>query len=127
MATTSKTAKPAEVVEYDFDSWTEETEKQALAALAPDVKYIIVEGAFVGRFSDGSIIKLPLSISIDDIDKMTENTPSPVDQIKNLLRDVAGDDAVNEFTKHNMTEAVVLAEKFFTVFTRVAQASFPES
>lgn len=127
MATTTKTAKPAEVVEYDFDNWNEDAESKALAALAPDVKYIIVEGSFVGRFTDGSIIKLPLSISIDDIDTMTENTPNPVDQIKNLLRDVGGDDAVTEFTKHNMTEAVVLAEKFFTVFTRIAQASFPES
>lgn len=127
MATTTKTTKPAEVMEYDFDSWDEEAEQKALAELAPDVKYILVEGSFVGRFTDGSIIKLPLSISIDDIETMTENTPNPVDQIKNLLRDVGGDDAVMEFTKHNMTEAVVLAEKFFTIFTRIAQASFPES
>ncbi|MEV8336974.1 hypothetical protein [Leucobacter sp. NPDC077196] len=127
MATTTKTTKPTEVVEYDFDSWDDAAEKKALVALAPDVKYIIVEGTFIGRFPDGVIVKLPLSISLDDIDAMTKNTPNPVDQVKNLLRTVASEDEVAEFTKHDMTETIVMAEKFFTVFSRIAQAALPES
>ena len=127
MATTSKTQKPVEVVEYDFDNWTEEDESKALAALAPDIKHIIVEGSFVGRFPDGVIVKLPLSISLDDIETMTKDTPNPVDQVKNLLRTVATDAEVAEFTKHDMTETIVMAERFFTLFSRIAQAALPES
>lgn len=127
MATTTKTAKPADVVEYDFDNWTEEDEEKALVALAPDIKHIIVEGNFIGRFPDGVIVKLPLSISLDDIDAMTKDTPNPVDQVKNLLRTVAGEDEVAEFTKHDMTETIVMAERFFTLFSRIAQAALPES
>lgn len=127
MATTTKTMKPADVVEYDFDNWTEEDEQKALVALAPDIKHIIVEGTFVGRFPDGVIVKLPLSISLDDIDTMTKDTPNPVDQVKNLLRTVAGEDGVAEFTKHDMTETIVMAERFFTLFSRIAQAALPES
>jgi hypothetical protein len=123
MAATSKTAVP----EYDFDAWTEEDENKAIAALVPEVKYIIVERMFVGRFPDGVIVKLPLSISLNDIDEMSERTPNPVDQVKSLLLTIGGEDAVGEFTKHDLAETMVMAEKFFTVFSRIAGASLPES
>ena len=127
MATTTKTAKPTEVVEYDFDSWTEEDETKALAALAPDIKHIIVEKDFIGRFEDGTIVKLPLSLSVDEIDELTEKTENPVDQVKVLLEQLGGKDAVAEFTRQNMTETIAMANKFFTVFARIAGASLPES
>ena len=127
MATTTKTAKPAEVVEYDFDSWTEEAETKALAALAPDIKHIIVEKDFIGRFEDGTIVKLPLSLSVDEVDALTEKTENPVDQVKVLLEQLGGKDAVAEFTRQNMTETIAMANKFFTVFARIAGASLPES
>jgi hypothetical protein len=124
---TKKQTEPVEVVEYDFDSWSEEDEEKAIAALVPQIKHIIVEKTFVGRFPDGVIVKLPLSISLDDIDAMSETTPNPVDQVKELLNRMGGPEALAEFTRHDLAETIVMAERFFQVFTRIAGASFPES
>lgn len=124
MATTKK--KP-EVVEYDFDSWTEDNETQAIAALIPKVQHIIVGKDFIGRFEDGTIVKLPLSLSVDEIDALTEKTENPVDQVKVLLEQLGGKEAVAEFTRQNMTETIAMANRFFAVFARIAGAALPES
>lgn len=124
MATTKK---KTEVVEYDFESWTEDSETQAIAALVPKVQHIIVEKDFIGRFEDGTIVKLPLSLSVDEIDALTEKTENPVDQVKVLLEQLGGKDAVAEFTRQNMTETIAMANRFFAVFARIAGASLPES
>lgn len=126
-ATNKTQTATAPVEEYDFDSWTEDDEEKALAALAPDVKHIIVERSFVGRFRDGTIIKLPLDISLDDIDVLSESHDNPVDQIKALLAQIGGDDAAKEFTRQNMADAIAMATKFFNVFARIAGATVPES
>lgn len=122
---TTKTAPAVE--KYDFDAWSEADEEKALAALAPEIKYIIVEKNFIGRFSDGTIVKLPLSITLDDIDALTEKTENPVDQVKVLLERIGGKDAVSEFTKQNMADTIAMAGKFFSIFSRTAGASLPES
>lgn len=123
---TSKTKAPEAVQEeYDFDNWTEGDEKKALAALVPDVKYIIVEKNFIGRFPDGTIVKMPLSISLDDVDALSASG-SPVDQFKTLLENVAGKDVAKEFSSHDLAETVLMSERFFTVFSRISQAALPE-
>lgn len=125
MATRSKPASALE--EYDFDSWTEDDEKAALAALRPEIKHIIVERNFIGRFPDGTIVKMPLSISLDDVDALQNDAGNPVDQFKLLLKRVAGDDVAKEFSKHDLAETVLMSERFFSVFSKISQASFPES
>lgn len=125
MATPRKTAAPAP--EYDFDNWSEEDEAKAIAALAPEIKHIIVEGNFLGRFEDGTIVRLPLSITLNELDALTEKTDNPVDQVKVLLEQMGGKDALAEFTRHNMTETIAMANRFFTVFARIAGASVPEA
>lgn len=125
MDTNTATAKaPAE--EYDFDSWTEEDEKAAMAALVPDIKHIIVEKTFVGRFPDGVIVKLPLSISLDDVEALQKENDSPVDQFKALLERVGGTEVVREFSRHDLAETVIMSERFFTIFSRISQAALPE-
>src|ERR1051325_9297715 len=77
------TEAPAPV--YDFDSWSEEAETKAIAALEPKIKHIIVENRFIGRFEDGTIIELPLRLSVDDVDALTTNNEGAVDQLKGIL------------------------------------------
>lgn len=114
------------VEEYDFDSWTEEDETKAIAALAPDVRYIIVEKNFIGKFpSDGTTVKMPLTISLDQVDALKAG--DPVDQFRELLRELGGADVAAEFSRHDLVETIAMAEKFFTVFARIAKASVPES
>ncbi|MGW9345587.1 hypothetical protein ACWGR3_28960 [Streptomyces albidoflavus] len=125
MATTRKPT-PEPTPEYDFDNWTEEAEEKAIAALVPDVRWIIVEQNFIGRFVDGTIVKLPIRLSVDDIDELDAVAASPVDQLKHLLTKIGGADAAKEFTSHDIAEAMVLATKYFTVLRRVAGASLPE-
>ncbi|KIP93380.1 hypothetical protein RU09_06085 [Microbacterium sp. MEJ108Y] len=124
MATPRKTTAP--VLEYDFDSWSEEAEEKAIAAAVPDVKYIIVEKRFIGRLADGTIVEAPLSLSLDEVDEMQAEHATPVDQFKSILKKVGGEKIASEFSSRDMVEGAILAEKYFRVLQRVQQAAFPE-
>ena len=113
--------------EYDFDNWDEEAEKAALADLVPDVKHIIVERRFVGRFTDGDIVEIPLTLSLEQVDEIEQKNESTVDQFRGLLRTFGGDDAVAKFNRHDLSETVILAQKFFNALQKVQMAAFPES
>ena len=124
-ARTTKTA-PA-VPEYDFDNWTEEDEDRAILAAVPEVKYIVVERRFIGRFVDGDIVEVPLTLSLDDVDELQVQHATPVDQFKEILRTLGGDEAAKKFAKHDLIETAIMAEKYFRTLQRVQQAAFPES
>lgn len=120
--TTPKTKAP----EYDFDNWTEEDEQKAIIAAVPDVKHIIVEKRFIGRLTDGAIIEVPLTLSLNEIDQLQEDYATPIDQFKAILKKIDGD-AAADFSERDMVEAAILAEKYFRTLQRVQQAAFPES
>lgn len=123
--TTTETTAPA--VEYDFDSWTEEKEAEAIAALRPDVRYIIVGERFIGRFVDMSIVEVPFNLSVDDIAELEDVAPGdPIGQLRHLLTKVGGEKVAREFTAHDIAESMILASKFFNLLTRRASASLPE-
>ncbi|WP_295104744.1 hypothetical protein [uncultured Microbacterium sp.] len=124
MATPKKTTEP--VPAYDFDSWSEEDEEKAIAAAVPEVKYIIVEKRFIGRLADGTIIEAPLSITLDEVDEMQAAYATPVDQFKSILKKVGGDELAADFSKRDMVEGAILAEKYFRTLQKVQQAAFPE-
>lgn len=124
MATPKKTTEPVPV--YDFDSWSEEDEEKAIAAAVPEVKYIIVEKRFIGRLADGTIIEAPLSITLDEVDEMQSAYATPVDQFKSILKKVGGDELAADFSKRDMVEGAILAEKYFRTLQKVQQAAFPE-
>ncbi|MEI3845208.1 MULTISPECIES: hypothetical protein [unclassified Microbacterium] len=121
MATKTKTP------EYDFDSWSEDAEEKAIAQIADtiDVRYIIVERTFIGRFTDGTIVEVPISLSLDDVDNL-DGVGGPVDQFKTILTNVGGEAAAKAFTSHDIAETAVLAEKYFTILQRVTKAALPE-
>jgi hypothetical protein len=120
-------SKTTTAPEYDFDNWTEEDEEKALAAAVPDVKHIIVERRFVGRFENGDVVEVPLTLSLDAVDELQSGGQSPVDQFKSLLTTVGGEDVAKQFASHDLVEAAIMAEKFFRTLQRVQQAAFPES
>jgi hypothetical protein len=123
--TTPKTDAPSAPV-YDFDNWSEDDEQKAILAAVPDVRHIIVERRFIGRLSDGSIVEVPLTLSLDEVDELQSEGAAPVDQFKAILRKISGDDAANDFGKRDLVEGAILAEKFFRTLQRVQQAAFPE-
>jgi hypothetical protein len=123
--TTPKTAEPTEV-EYDFDNWDQDAEDKALLALN-DVKYIIVEKTFVGRFSDGEIVKIPLTLSSSLIEELEQDFTSPMDQFKHLLRLFVGDEFADTLDQRSMIPVAILTEKFFRCIKRAQELAFPES
>lgn len=124
--TTTPKTPPAPAPEYDFDSWTDDAETKAIESLKPDVRYIIVEKRFVGRFVDGTIVEIPLSLSVDDIDELEAVSGNPIDQLKHLLTKLGGEKVAKDFTSHDLAETMFLATKYFTILQRIAGASVPE-
>lgn len=127
MAAPKKTtpAEP-EVVEYDFDNWTEEAEEAALRKLN-DVQYIIVGTDFVGRFADGEIVKIPLSLSLSVIDELQEQHAEPTEQFRHLIQTYAGDALAAGLNERNLISVAIMTEKYFRALRRAQTLAFPES
>lgn len=126
MATPKSKPAAAVVPEYDFDSWSEDAEEKAIAAAVPEVKYIIVEKRFIGRLGDGTIVEVPLTLTLDEVDEMQASGATPIDQFKSIIKKVGGEQLAAEFSSRDMVEGAILAEKYFRVLQRVQQAAFPE-
>lgn len=120
------TAEPVEAEEYDFDNWDQDREDAALIAMN-DVKYIIVEGNFVGRFADGTIVKIPLSLSLSMVDELQTEFTSQIDQFKSLLRTFGGDELVEQLDRQNLVPVAIMTEKYFRCLGRAQELAFPES
>lgn len=128
MATPRKAAAPTPpaVDEYDFDSWTQEDEDKALIALN-DVRYIIVEGDFVGKFADGTIVRIPLSLPMSIIDELQEKFDTPLEQFRHLLRLFAGEEIAASLSDRSMIPVAIMTEKFFRAMARAQELAFPQS
>ncbi|GGH34234.1 hypothetical protein [Microbacterium album] len=127
-ARSPKTAKPeAPVEEYDFDAWTPEDEEKAIAAIAPEVKYIIVERTFVGRFFDGTIVKASLALSLNDVDALQAEHENEIDQFRALIKVVGGEENVSALSRQDISDVAQMATKYFDVLQRIQGANRPES
>ena len=134
MATTTKrkpaaapALEPAAEPEYDFDSWSEADEAKAIEAIKPEVKYIIVERTFVGRFYDGTIVKASLSLSLADVDELQAEHDNEIDQFRALIRVVGGDENVQALSRQDIADVGAMAAKYFEVIQRIQGATLPES
>ncbi len=111
--------------EYDFDSWDQDAEDAALRALN-DVKHIIVEDSFVGRFSDGLIVKLPLRLKLTMIQDLQRDHDDPIDQFRVLVKTFAGDEVAEKIEDQGMIPTAIIVEKFFRAIARAQELAFPE-
>ena len=86
------------IPDIDFDDWTSEQEEAALKQLAQAAKckYAIGDNHFYGKFPDGTIISMPLNLSLDDVNDITEGDVSSVDQFTRLIEKIAGARCLNE-------------------------------
>ena len=118
--------EPSTDIVYDFDNWSPEAEDAALAVLN-DVRYIIVEGDFVGRFADGSIVRIPLGITMQTVEELQEKHTNTIDQFKSLLTTFAGEDVAAELASRNLVSMGIMTEKYFRALKRAQELAFPES
>lgn len=119
-------SQTVEISDDVFDSWDEEKEEAAIAEAAAlvDVKYIIIEGrVFAGRFPDGTIIKAPLELTLEQIDKLSEAEEVQVDQVKELFRMLGDDSSAEALDRQNLASAIIFATKFFETFERISKAA----
>lgn len=121
----AKTTKP-EDPGYDFDSWNQEAEDAALAVLN-DVKYIIVEQDFVGRFADGTIIRVPLTLKLSLVEELQAKHNNQIDQFKSLVQTFAGDELAGAMDSKGLIPVAIMTEKYFRCLARAQELAFPES
>ena len=130
MATKNVVWDSGDIDDALFDSWDEEKEEAAIAeaAAAMDVKYVIIDGrTFAGKFPDGTIIKAPLDISLDQIDAISAENDAQVDQVKALFRMIGDEAAAVELEKQNLASTIIFAQKFFATFQRITEAALGKS
>lgn len=125
-------SEPAELVISNdmFDNWDDAQEEAALAAAAAaaDVKHVIIEGRlFAGRFPDGTIVQAPLTFSVADIEAITATADNPVDQMKALFSRIGQDASVETLEGQNLASVVIYAEKFFNIFSKIAEVALGKS
>ena len=86
---TRRTTKPDTPTAAEFEQWDDEREAQALqtAAQSFTVKHIIKNECFWGLAPKGKIYKLPLALSIDDFDRISNSTndSESIEGLKRLL------------------------------------------
>lgn len=111
---------------YDFDNWSQDDEDAALRALN-DVRYIIVDGDFVGKFSDGTIVKLPLVLKLSMIEELQALHSESIDQFRELLKMFAGEDAAEQLQERNLISVAIMTEKYFRAMRRAQELAFPQS
>lgn len=127
MATASRTTK-TQVEKYDFDAFDAEAEDAAIAQIAENsVKYIIVEKTFVGRFASGTIVKVPLDITVSIANGIDEDAAgNPIDQLQRLFELIGDEESAKTILAQGLVESVVFATKYFTVLQKITKASLPE-
>ena len=113
-------------VEYDFDSWDQDAEDAALVALN-DVKHIIVEQDFVGRFADGTIVRIPLRLNLALVDELQAKHNAEIDQFKALVERFGSEELAAALDTQGLIAVAIITEKYFRCLGRAQELAFPES
>lgn len=114
----------------DFDSWDAAAEEAAIqaAADATAIRYIIIEQDFVGRFPDGTVIRTPIRVSAELIDRVSElsGDTDPRQQLEALLDVIGHDDDLAYLRSADLLSSVDYATKYFRVFEKVMGVTLGE-
>lgn len=122
-------APEVEFTDAEFDAWTPEQEEAAIQemAKAAAIRYIVSEHRFfVAKFPDGHVMKVPLSISLDDFETLPDDDAGPVKQVEALLGLFGQEDDQRYLAGQSFPTVIDFAAKYFAVFQRVAGASVGE-
>lgn len=131
MTTTKKntdqiTWNPSSEDEAAFDAYTEDDLDRDILAAAETLngKYMVIENkTFKYRFPTGVIVAVPINISLDDLEKVTENNDSQIDMVKEILAIFGEVQTVELLQSQNMISTIAFAKKYFDVFERIASVS----
>lgn len=115
-----------------FDTFTPDAEEQALRELASQgrVRHIIAGDRFVGRFSDGTRIILPLRLSVRQFRTVTglDTASDGVDQFTTLVTGLAGQAEAEKIENEPLAEvAALVAGAYPRALQKVTELSMGES
>lgn len=115
--------------EIDFDAWTDEDETAAIEEIAAsiEVKHAVRGGMYYAKFPDGEEISLPVRMSMDLMEKVTDlASDDSVEQVKAVFRELGDDKAIASLQKQDMLATLKFANDYFTLVNKVAQATVGE-
>ena len=109
--------------DIDFDNWDDKKEEAALKeiAAAAKCKYAIGYQHFYGRFPDGTVLSMPLDISLEDVNEISQDDVASVDQFIRLLEKITGPDQVETFISQPTPSMIDMANKYFETFQKINQ------
>jgi hypothetical protein len=124
------TVEDIQIDDSAFDEYDDEQAGKALEAIAASsrVKRIILEKdkSFIGRYSDGTRIRIPLRISLSVVNQLTEKSDDPVDQLSGLIETLSGKDEASTFVSQPVNESTALAIQYFKDLQKITNATMGE-
>lgn len=106
--------------DYNFDQSPEEQEAE-IAKIADNqsVKYLVVEGSFVAKFPDGKILKVPVKLSVEQLDGIDDASKGQIEQAKALIGMFGTERDQKYLAGQSVFSTVDFIEKYMKVFARV--------
>jgi hypothetical protein len=129
--TTRKKTTSNEPTAADFDDWSPEDEQQALASVAAGnkIRHIIKNGQYWALAPHGRIYKLPLSLSINDFERLdtAQNDSESIKALEDILSAFAGDDQAEALKGEPIQVVMNLLSDFGDVIARSQGAELGKS
>jgi hypothetical protein len=124
------TVEDIQIDDSAFDEYDDEQAGKALEAIAASssVKRIILEKdkSFIGRYSDGTRIRIPLRISLSVVNQLAEKSDDPVDQLYGLIETLSGKNEASTFVSQPVNESTALARQYFKDLQKLTNATMGE-
>ncbi|KFI44699.1 hypothetical protein [Bifidobacterium biavatii] len=110
----------------DFDNWTDQQEQDAINQLAKQSRprHIIGGNQFIAEFPDKKRVTLPLTLSLADINAMTQNNEDDaVQQVITLLERLGDKKTVDTITTEPVASMAAIASDYFETIQKITGAT----
>mgnify|MGYP007008491864 CR=1 FL=1 len=107
----------------DFDAWTDADEEKALEATAKTmrVKHVIKDGSVWFLAPNGRVYKLPVALSIDDFDRLSnlQSDSEQIQALKDMLAAFAGETAAEQLAKEPVMVPLNILNDYGRIISRI--------
>lgn len=115
----------------DFNAWTSEDEEKALEATAAKmkVKHLIKDGSVWFLAPHGHIYKLPIALSIDDFERLSDlqSDTEQIQALKDMLTAFAGDEAAGQLAKEPVMVPLNILSDYGEIIAKIQGADLGKS
>jgi hypothetical protein len=119
---TEKTTREETPTPEEFDQWTEQDDRAALAAIADTMKvrHIIKNDCVWFLAPHGHLYKLPLTISINDFEQLSsaQDDAESAQSLKRILREFAGEEYASQLANEPVQVTINILAEYGTLITK---------